>query len=82
MLSDVFENAKNLLADIYYLDADETYVCTITSRQSALEFERKRSRPKEYKIVFRTRDGVYLCTQRFKKIDEVTEQINKENHEN
>ena len=77
MLSDVFESATNLLADIYLYDADKTYICTITNRQQALEFESRRDRPKEYRVVFRTSEGVNLCTQRYRKIDEVVEQLNK-----
>lgn len=77
MLSDVFEGATNLLADIYLEDADKTYMCTITNRQQALEFEGRKDRPNQFRVVFRTSEGVNLCTQRYRKIDEVVEQLNK-----
>ena len=77
MLSDVFANAKNLKADIYLEDIEQTYVCTITSKLQALEFEKKKDRPHRYKVVFRDIDDNILCTQRYRKTDDIIEQLNK-----
>lgn len=77
MLSDVFANAKNLKADIYLEDIEQTYVCTIISKLQALEFEKKLDRPHRYKVVFRDFDDNILCTQRYRKMDDIVEQLNK-----
>ena len=66
MLSDVFQDAKNLKADIYLEDMEQTYVCTIVNELQALEFEKKLNKPHRYKVVFRDEEDRILCTQYFR----------------
>lgn len=82
MLSDVFENAKDMMADVYLADVSQTYVCTIANKQQALLFEGRKNRPQDYKVVFRTKDGAVLCTRQFRKMEIKLEKLTSKHYGN